>query len=224
MSQVFANPKIIERFDDLIGEAKELWEEFRRNEKGMIMDIVRFTRWATSSLNLLDKLSVSTNRFVSQFEIWVNTGPGKKMNIGAALGVLEAARNEYSRGLAVDYQLSVSAAVLGGLLDEASYLVGKGYNRAAAVLMGAALEEGLKARARAVPLEVGPKLTLDPLIAMLKAPDVHLLTDFESKRLMALARMRNDAAHGGDFNYNTGDVEAAVTEVEATLSRLLGGA
>ena len=65
MTQIFANPKIIDRFDELIGDANELWDEFQRNEEGMIMDIVRFTRWATSSLNLLDKLSVSTNRFVS---------------------------------------------------------------------------------------------------------------------------------------------------------------
>jgi len=214
----------MERFDELISDAAELWEESRNNTKRILEDPPKFSRWSTSSLNLLDKLSVSTNRFATQFEQYVNPRPGGSINIGAALGVLQAARDEYSRGLAVDYQLSVSAGVFGGLLDEATHLVEKGYSRAAAVLMGAALEEGLKTRARAVPLEIGHKLTLDPLIAMLKAPEVNLLTDFESKRLMALARMRDDAAHGGAFEYQTEEVTEAVREVETTLSRLLGGA
>ena len=66
------------------------------------------------------------------------------MNIGAALGVLQSAREEYSCGMAVEYHLSVSAAGFSGLLDEAKYLCDKRYLRASAVLVGAALEEGLK--------------------------------------------------------------------------------
>jgi hypothetical protein len=76
-------------------------------------------------------------------------------------------------GLAVEYHLSVSAAVFDGILDEADYLMQKGYLRAAAVLIGAALEEGLKNRARAAGLEVGSKHTLSPVIAKLRAPEVH---------------------------------------------------
>src|SRR5271157_4848462 len=65
--------------------------------------MVGFAQWSTSCLNLLDKLSISTNRFVTQFEVWAVGGPGKKMNIGSALGVLKSARHEYSCGLAIEY-------------------------------------------------------------------------------------------------------------------------
>jgi len=132
--------------------------------------------------------------------------------------------HEYTRGLATEYHLSVSAVVFSGLLDEATYLFNKGYSRAAAVLLGAALEEGLKARARALPLEVGPKETLSPIIVKLKSANVNVLTEFEAKRLEAIARMRNDAAHGGEFTYTKMEIESALKEVEATLGKLLGGA
>ncbi|MBL6448205.1 hypothetical protein JMN32_17960 [Fulvivirga sp. 29W222] len=104
--KTYINETVHERLSSLISEGERLWEEFRANEKGIIEDIVSFTRWSTSCLNILDKLSVSTNRFVKQFEIWVIGGPGQKMNIGAALGILKSAKDEYSLGLAIDYHLS----------------------------------------------------------------------------------------------------------------------
>jgi hypothetical protein len=224
MSRQFVNDVLLSRFDELIQEGEVRWEDFQKDENQVIVDIVGFAQWSTSCLNLLDKLSISTNRFVTQFEVWAVGGPGKRMNIGAALGVLKSARHEYSYGLAIDYQLSVSAAVFSGLLDEARYLFQKGYTRAAAVLLGAALEEGLKARARAVPIALSPRDTLSPVIARLKAPEVGVLTEFEAKRLEAIARLRNDAAHGGEFAYDDATVESAIREVEATLGKLLSAA
>lgn len=224
MTKPFVNDRLLSRFDELILEGDKRWHEFQKDEKGVILDIVGFAQWSTSCLNLLDKLSISTNRFVTQFEVWAVGGPGKKMNIGAALGVLKSARHEYSCGLAIEYQLSVSAAVFSGLLDEATYLLQKGYTRAAAVLLGAALEEGLKARARAVPVALSPRDTLSPVITKLKSPEIGILTEFEAKRLEAIARLRNDAAHGGEFKYETATVESAIKEVEATLGRLLTAA
>jgi hypothetical protein len=224
MTMLFVNSVLLSRFDELIHEGELHWQEFQKDEKRMIMDIVGFTQWFTSCLNLLDKLSISTNRFVTQFEVWAVGGPGKQMNIGAALGVLKSARHEYSCGLAIEYQLSVSAVVFSGLLDEATYLFEKGYPRAAAVLLGAALEEGLKARARAVPIALSPRDTLSPVIAKLKAPAVGILTEFDAKRLEAIARLRNDAAHGGEFAYEAAQIQSAIKEVETMLGRLLSAA
>lgn len=215
------NSLIRQRLDDLIGEGERQWEEFIATNKGVIQNPIRLTQWITSCLNLLDKLSISTNRFVKEFERWVTPSSSRDLNIGAALGVLKSARVEYSLGLAIEYHLSVSAAVFGGLLDEADYLTSKGYLRAAAVLMGAALEESLKTRARAIGVEVGPKDTLSPMIAKLKASGVQVLDEFEAKRLESLARMRNDAAHSGEFNYQMEQVSRSLEEVRFTVERLL---
>lgn len=185
------------------------------------MEIVSFTRWSTSCLNLLDKLSISSNRFVKQFEIWVIGGPGKQINIGAALGVLLSAKDEYLMGMAVDYHLSVSASVFSGFLDEATYLMKKGYLRAAAVIIGAALEEGLKSRARSFSLEVGERETLNPLIDRLKKDEIGIINEFEAKQLQVVSKMRNDAAHGGEFNYSKEQVEEVFKIAESILGKLL---
>jgi hypothetical protein len=212
---------IRQRLDDLIGEGERLWGEFTATGEGIVKDPISFAQWTTSCLNLLDKLSISSNRFVKEFEGWNSPSAHRPLNLGAALGVLKSARVEYSLGLAVEYHLSVSAAVFDGLLDEADYLVSRGYLRAAAVLMGAALEEGLKTRARAEGIEIGPKDTLNPVIAKLKVPDLHVLNEFSAKRLESLARMRNDAAHGGDFSYQPAEVSGALGEVRAALEQML---
>jgi hypothetical protein len=60
----------------------------------------------------LDKLSVSTNRFVVEFEQWAKRSEGRIINLGAALGVLKSARDEYVRGFAIDYHLAVASAAL----------------------------------------------------------------------------------------------------------------
>jgi hypothetical protein len=153
---------ITKRLDELIAQGDWIFAEFKKDPKGPI-EPVGFARWVTSSLNLLDKLSLSTNRFVREFEQYVRWDATGHLFPGAALGVLKSAKDEYALGLAVEYHLSVSAAVFDGLLDEADYLLQKGYARAAAVLIGAALEEGLKNRARAAGIPIGPKETLNPV-------------------------------------------------------------
>jgi len=216
----YTNKAIVDRFDELIAEGQRQWEEFKKNENGMIMDIVAFTQWSTSCLNLLDKLSISSNRFVRQFENWAVGGPGQKMNIGASLGILLSAKDEYLKGMAVDYHLSVSAAVFSGLLDEALYLLNKKYLRASSVLIGAALEEALKTYAQANSIEIVQKETLTPLIDKMKKKEVQLITEFEAKNLQAIANMRNDAAHGGDFNYSEKQVHESHQKVEELMQRL----
>jgi hypothetical protein len=215
------NQVILNRLDQLIVEGEQQWAVFKKAASGKIDDTISWAKWTTSSLNLLDKLSISTNRFVREFEIWVHPDTKHDVNIGAALGVLKSAREEYALGLAVEYHLSVSAAVFEGILDEATYLQEKGYLRAAAVLLGAALEEGLKNRAKAIPIEIDPKDTLVPVIVKLKACGVEVLTEFDAKRLESIARMRNDAAHGGDFKYEGHTVSEALETVRAILDRIL---
>jgi hypothetical protein len=220
MEKTYINKAIVDRFDELITEGHRLWNEFKNNDKGIIMDIISFTQWSTSSLNLLDKLSINTNRFVRQFEIWAIGGPGRQMNIGASLGILLSAKDEYLKGMAVDYHLSVSSSVFSGILDEALYLLEKKYLRASAVLFGAALEEALKTYAKANSIELGPKETLTPLIDKMKKNDVQLITEFEAKNLQAIANMRNDAAHGGNFIYTEKQVKESYQKVEELLQRL----
>jgi hypothetical protein len=85
MQTSFTNPEILTRLEELISDSEQQWLEFQKSP-GEIKDQVSYTRWSTSCLNLLDKLSVSTNRFVVEFEQWAKRSEGRIINLGAALG------------------------------------------------------------------------------------------------------------------------------------------
>jgi hypothetical protein len=220
MKHTFSNPEFIRRFDELIAEGQEIWWDPIKNQPCKAQNPVRFTQWATSCLNLLDKLSVSTNRFAREFERY-SAVQGNQLNVGLPLGVLKSAKDEYTRGLAVDYHLSVSAAVFGDLVKEAAYLMEKGYLRAAAILARAGLEEALRARARAIPLEISIKIKLSELLVKLKQNGV--LNEFDEKRIDAHVKIGNAAAHGDAFPYEKEDVAKLIQEAENTVARYLGG-
>jgi uncharacterized protein YutE (UPF0331/DUF86 family) len=98
-------------------------------------------------------------------------------------------------------------------------LLEKSYERAAAVLVGAALEESLRSRATVEGLDVTGRATLSPLIDKLAKSGT--LTPFESDRLRGVAKLRNDAAHGGEFTYNHQTVHDALTDVRNVLARIM---
>lgn len=225
MDSKFLNPDILERFDELIRDGNALYQDTASNG-GTIRETATYTQWATSCLNLFDKLSSSTNRFVNEFEYYgrmILNNQRLVVNVGTALGVLVSAKEEYLRGLAIDYHLSVSSAVFNGLLEESRYLFSKNYLRAAAVLAGAALEEGLKTRTRSEGVEFSNKDGLSDIVVKLKRADVGVLTEFEAKKIEPIGKIRNDAAHGGEFNYHKQDVQEMIDEVEKILTRILGG-
>src|SRR5215475_2426289 len=103
MDSKFINPDILKRFDELIREGNRLYTEFQESKNKRI-DNVATTQWVTSCFNLLDKLSVSTNRFATEFDHYVHAS-NETILIGAALGVVKSAKEEYSPGLAIDYHL-----------------------------------------------------------------------------------------------------------------------
>lgn len=219
MKRAFSNPDIIRRFDELIEHGNDLFWDPVKNVSHKVVSPALYTQWATSSLNLLDKLSVSTNRFVREFEKY-SVVQGGNLNVGLPLGVLRSAREEYVRGLAVDYQLGVSAAVFGDIVAEAGYLLEKGYLRASAILARAGLEEALRARARAIPMEISSRIKLSELLTKLKQQGI--LTEFDERRIDAHARIGNAAAHGDEFLYAKDDVEKLIREAEDSVARYLG--
>ena len=102
-------------------EKCRLWQNRRHDQLGEVDHKFFVISWTSTRSR--------TNRFVRKFEIWVHPDTKHDVNIGAALGVLKSAREEYALGLAVEYHrapLSLGAALFEGFLDEATYLQGEG--------------------------------------------------------------------------------------------------
>ena len=96
MDSKFLNPDILERLEELIRDGNFLYQDTITHDL-LIRDPVALTQWATSCLNLFDKLSISTNRFVTEFEYYgriIGAGNQSNINVGTALGVLKSAKEE----------------------------------------------------------------------------------------------------------------------------------
>jgi len=87
-------------------------------------------------------------------------------------------------------------------------------------LARAGLEEALRSRARAIPLEISTKIKLHELLSKLKQHGV--LAEFDEKRIDAHTKIGNAAAHGDVFEYAREDVEKLLREAEAAVERYLG--
>jgi len=211
----------VERFRQLIADGKDLCKDIE-NSGLKVKNPARLTRWTTSSLNLLDSLSAHTNRFVIEFDRYCRPDASRTVIVGLALGVLESAAEEYQLGRAVDYHLSVIGTVFAGLLHQARYLIEKDFYRAAAVLAGAGLEEALRGRALAASVSIDDKATLIPIVHALKKHSPDVLPDLDARYIESVVtKIRNDAAHGGEFGHSGKDVEAMLEWIETFTSRLL---
>jgi hypothetical protein len=94
---------------------------------------------------------------------------------------------------------------------------------ACTLLTDAALEEGLKTGAKNENVEFSNKDGLSDIVVKLKHTDIGVLNEFEAKKIEPIGKLRNDAAHGGEFNHQKQDIQDMINEVEKILSRILGG-
>lgn len=125
-------------------------------------------------------------------------------HVSDVAGILKAVESNLESGMLSNFKSLAQAEVFADFLEMAEHLLGEGYKDAAAVLLGAVLEDSLRkiADANAVPV-MGPKgkpLTLDPLNSAVTKQGVY--GPLVQKQITSWANLRNDAAHGHFDKYD----------------------
>lgn len=125
-------------------------------------------------------------------------------HVAELAGILQGVQHDLSEGMLFDLRLLLQAEVFADFLEMAEHLLSKGYKDAAAVLLGAVLEDSLRklAESQRVPTtgENEKPLTMDPLnVALAKAGAYGPLVQ---KQITTWANLRNDAAHGNFSKYD----------------------
>jgi hypothetical protein len=105
-------------------------------------------------------------------------------------------------------------------IDRAGGLLSEGMKDAAAVICRSSLERALKARARAVGIQIDPKTRAAKVSEELVKAGVY--ADMRHKQVTAALGIGNAAAHGQDSQYDEGDVRWMIETVKELLDRLLG--
>jgi len=137
-------------------------------------------------------------------------------NINIVGGVFKGVEHDIKSGLLANQRLLLQAEIFADFLEMAEYLLSESYKDAAAVLLGAVLEDSLRKLATARSISTtstsGKPLTIDPInIALAKAGVYNALVQ---KQVTTWANLRNDAAHGHFDRYDSEQVHQMLLFVQ----------
>lgn len=130
-------------------------------------------------------------------------------HVSDVAGILKAVKSDLESGMLANFKGLAQAEVFADFLEMAEHLLGEGYKDAAAVILGAVLEDSLRKVADANDVSVlGPKgrrLTIDPINAAVAKQGVY--GPLVQKQVTSWANLRNDAAHGHFDKYDESQVK-----------------
>ncbi|MBX3169270.1 MAG: hypothetical protein KF760_17835 [Candidatus Eremiobacteraeota bacterium] len=133
------------------------------------------------------------------------------------VGVLKALREDYSDDCLDSVESLLRAEVAGDYLEQADELLSNGYKDAAAVMIGAVLEQHLKSLATKNGIEIekpdGSAKKADGLNAELASATAAVYDKTEQKNVTYLLGLRNDAAHGHYTKYDKAKIEVMLASV-----------
>jgi len=203
--------EILLKFKELIDKANSACEAFKQSDDETLPGDMYF-ELRVSSINLLTRLT-------SEDSIYVRELKQMHPNAFAIKGVLEAARIDYSQGFVADHKLLISAEVFSDLLVQAEVLLEHDYKDAAAVIVRAVLEDGIRRLCQANEIPVEKRDTIQQLNEKLYRKNIY--TVLQHKEIIAKAEIGNCAAHGRFDQYKKEDVVAFLEFVLRFLAQYL---
>lgn len=145
------------------------------------------------------------------------TGP---YTAGYGAAILTALRDDVQSGYLRRTADLIAAEVFGDFLDMASHLVNAGYHVAAASLVGAVLEDGLRRLARRLDLSVLASDDISALNNRLASKNAY--SNLVRKQVDLWSAIRNRADHGEFTEVKAPDVAEMLASVTRFLAERLG--
>lgn len=137
-------------------------------------------------------------------------------HVSELTGILKGVQHDLKSGMLFDLRLLLQAEIFADFLEMAEHLLDNGYKDAAAVLLGAVLEDSLRKLAHASGVGTiaanGKALTIDPLNAAIAKAGVY--SPLIQKQITSWANLRNDAAHGNFLKYDAEQVRLMLLFVQ----------
>ncbi len=199
------------KFTELIEKAESACVEYEKSGRETLPADLYF-ELRVSSINLLTRLA-------SEDSIYVQELKQMKPNAHAIKGVLRAAHTDYLQGLIADNKLLISAEVFSDLLVQAEVLLDHDYKDAAAVIVRAVLEDGLRKLCESHKIEAGRRDTIQQMNEKLYKASAY--SALQHKEIIAKAEVGNCAAHGRFNEYKKEDVAAFLEFALRFLSEYL---
>lgn len=172
--------------------------------------------WSTKAKNLIAKSCGEHSYHLKEFEKSQN----KPSNFrGPAIKLIElcaiflAAKEDFEGGYAKPVRELIEAEIFGDELTQSQELLDSGYTNASAVIAGTVLETNLRSKCIELGIPVGK---LDRMNADLVKKGAY--NSITSKRIVALAAIRNSAAHGSKNEFEKEDVATMIFEIRRFIN------
>jgi hypothetical protein len=203
---------IIQKFSRLLEKIAACLAERRASKDGVISPVPYFEVRA-SALNLLARTAGESSIYYRELHEMDGINPG------IITGILTAAMTDYREGFMADAKLLVTAEVFADFLVQAEVLLEHGYKDAAAVVVRAVLEDGLRRVCIARGIAVKDRDGVHQLAEALTK--LNILTAVQFKEIEAKKEVGNNAAHGKFTAYTKADVVAFHEFVQRLLAILI---
>lgn len=140
-------------------------------------------------------------------------GFGLEYRLGVLSAVFSAARDDFEGGYFTTVRGLIQAEVFASETEQAAELLRKGYTVAAAVIAGTVLETALRELCdrNQIPRAMIGKMNED----LARKGVYNALTQ---KRVLSLAQVRNDAAHGNHGQFTEADVKGMISDIERLVA------
>ena len=206
--------ELCEQLDAVEATKRTEWDGYA-NRNATRVDSNLLLNWKVKAKSLLEKACGVDSQHLKLFNESAS-GSFYQTNYDTLLdmrAVFLAAKQDFEGGYLSSVRSLVQAELFDSELEQAGELLKSGDRGAAAVIAGVVLETALRDLCDKNGINHGK---LDKMNADLaKAGIYSVLTQ---KRITALAEIRNNAAHGHHSNFDDGDVDSMISDVERFLS------
>ncbi len=182
------------------------------------MDKTVYTEWCLKVKNLFILCAGEKSVYYKDFSERASKKLSNYILFDYLVGIFNAAKNDYENGYLTSMRTLITAEVFDSELEQAQELLDSKYHVAAAVIAGTVLETGLRELCDIQSPQINHG-KLDKMNADLKKAGVY--NQLQSKRITALADLRNSAAHGKNSEFNHADVQTMIRDIESFLANHL---
>ncbi len=206
---------IVQKYSQLLEKIKTIPE---REDDGIYDPeaVAIYYEVRVSAMNLIARTAGHDSIYYR--ELLAMSEPGK-IYVPVLTAVLTAAMTDFREGFMADTKLLVSAEVLADFLVQAEVLLDHGYKDAAAVIVRAVLEDGLRRVCLSKGLAVKDRAGVDELAQALAKQNT--ITAVQKKEIDAKREVGNAAAHGRFGEFTKQDVLALHEFVQRLLATII---
>ena len=209
---------IIRKFDEVAEKGKKVNSSQQVTDVAAFVDSRKFQEWATSALNLLQKVfgenSIYYRNFQAIYSKIINIV--YKESFDNCRAILLAAREEYEQGGLSEIKLFLDHAVLEHLAASAGEYLRRGEKETACILASVLLEQALQHLCRRKGIAEGPLKLMNDELHKAKAYQVGT-----SQRIKDWCYMKEDFIQCRGDRYGTADVDEMLRGVQRFIAKEL---